>query len=190
MIFRWWMIVNIGASLLANSRGVFEKEQLAWIVVEHTFRWLRCPDWHLFVRYSSGEERTGAAGQLGTLLFKNWSITASSGRVRRGSCSQETPGIRMRVDTDIAGFIKSTSPLLVIRLLKIVGVFRVVRVVARNTVLITFQMKHSSVTTEIKYNSYKTYFFLFFIKPTSLQIFNVKIIITKGDSFMIIENKF
>jgi len=160
VIFRWWMIVDIGASLLANSRGVFEKEQLAWIVVEHTFRWLRCPDWHLFVRYSSGEERTGAAGQLGTLLFKNWSITASSGRVRRGSCSQETPGIRMRVDTDVAGFIKSTSPLLVIRLLEIVGVFRVVRVVVQNTVLITFQMIYFGVTTKIKYDN-KHIFFIF-----------------------------
>ena len=114
-----------------NQRRVFEKEQLAWIVVEHTFRWLRCSDWCLFIRYKrSGEERTGAAGQLGTLLFKNWSITASlaRGRVRHGSCSQETPGIRMRVDTDIASFIKSTSTLLVIRLFEIAGGFRVVRV--------------------------------------------------------------
>lgn len=89
-MFNRWTMVDINVLLLASGFGmVSADEQLAWIAVEHTFRWLRCPDWRLLVRYKrSGVKRTDAAGQLGTLLFKNWSITASlvRRRVRRGSC--------------------------------------------------------------------------------------------------------
>jgi len=135
-----------------TREGYSKEEQLAWIVVEHTFRWLRWPDWRLFVRYKhSDEERTGAAGQLGTLLFKNWSITASSARrrVRHGSCSQEAPGIKMRVDTDVSGFIKSTSTLLVIWLLEIVGILSYTSCIAKYSFDKNSDVHFSDITEHI-----------------------------------------
>lgn len=82
-------MVDINVLLASGFEIVSADDQLAWVAVEHTFRWLRCPDWRLLVRYKRpAVKQTGAAGQLGTLLFKNWSITASSARrrVRHGSC--------------------------------------------------------------------------------------------------------